>query len=217
MGVKKVKYYDLLAVQLREKSLKLTAGSQYWIALAGAPGSGKSTFAEALKSRLAELLTIIPMDGFHYYRRELDKMDHPAEAYARRGAPFTFNASKFVNTVIKARQEGEGLFPGFDHGVGDPVENAIRLNKQAKIVLVEGNYLLLDENPWSQLRNKVFDETWFLYVPLPECNRRVCERHMKTGLTKQQAQQRVDSNDRLNAQLVTEVSIKNAQRIIRLN
>lgn len=212
-----MKDYDQLAFQLREKSLTLPAGTQYWIALAGAPGSGKSTVAEALKSRLGELLTIIPMDGFHYYRSELDKMDNPAEAYARRGAPFTFNAPKFVNAVIKARREGEGLFPGFDHGRGDPVENKILLNKQAKIVLVEGNYLLLDEKPWSQLRHNVFDETWFLYVPLPECNRRVCARHMQTGLTKQQAQQRVENNDSLNAKLVTEVSIKNAQRIIRIN
>ncbi|ABM04510.1 phosphoribulokinase/uridine kinase family protein [Psychromonas ingrahamii 37] len=212
-----MKDYDQLADQLRDKSLKLRAGAQYWIALAGAPGSGKSTLAEALKSRLGELLTIIPMDGFHYYRHELDKMNDPAEAYARRGAPFTFNAPKFVNAVIKARQEGEGLFPGFDHNSGDPVENDISLNKDSKIVLIEGNYLLLDEKPWSQLQNKVFDETWFLYVPLPECNRRVCARHMKTGLTKQQAQHRVASNDSLNAQLVTEVSIKNAQRIIRIN
>ncbi|HEY5715497.1 MAG TPA: uridine kinase [Psychromonas sp.] len=212
-----MKDYDQLADQLREKSSQLTGSAQYWIALAGAPGSGKSTLAEALKLRLGELLTIIPMDGFHYYRSELDNMEDPVEAHARRGAPFTFNALKFVETLIKARQQREGSFPGFDHGRGDPVENEILLNKQAKIVLVEGNYLLLDEKPWSQLRSKVFDETWFLYVPLPECNRRVRDRHMKTGLTKQQAQQRVESNDSINAKLVTDASIKNADRIIHID
>ena len=66
------------------------------------------------------MLTIIPMDGYHYYQSELDTMEDPEEAHARRGAPFTFNSAKFVGALIKARKEGQGSFPSFDHGTGEP-------------------------------------------------------------------------------------------------
>ena len=208
--------YDQLAAELRQRAARLTGDMQFWIGLAGGPGSGKSTLAKALKERLGKLLTIIPLDGYHYYRSELDGMQDPAEAHARRGAPFTFNATKFVDDLIKAREAGEGAFPSFDHRAGDPVEADIHLQKGPQIVLVEGNYLLLDTEPWRQLRERVFDQTWFLEVPVPECNRRVAERHAKTGLTEAQAQLRVATNDSINAELITKVSPGNADRIIRI-
>jgi adenylylsulfate kinase-like enzyme len=58
--------YDDLAAELRQRAAQLTDDTQLWIGLAGGPGSGKSTLAEALKARLGELLTIIPLDGYHY-------------------------------------------------------------------------------------------------------------------------------------------------------
>lgn len=206
---------EKLSYLLQQKSLSLAPGEQYWVALVGAPGSGKSTLSEKLKLTLGDALAIIPMDGFHYYRHELDSMQDPVNAHARRGAPFTFNADKFVETLINAKQQGKGDFPSFDHVHGDPVENDIHLNSGTKIVLVEGNYLLLNESPWSQLKERVFDESWFLYVPLEECHRRLCARHMKTGLNHQEALTRVESNDSINALLVNDVSMKNADRVIR--
>ena len=208
--------YDDLAAELRQRAARLTGGSQLWIGLAGGPGSGKSTLAKALKERLGELLTIIPLDGYHYYRSELDRMADPEQAHARRGAPFTFNATKFVDDLIKARDTGEGVFPSFDHHTGDPVEADIQLPKGPRIVLVEGNYLLLDTEPWRQLRVRVFDETWFLDVPVSECNRRVGKRHVTTGLTPEQAQRRVATNDSLNAEIIAKVSPGNADRIIQI-
>ena len=208
--------YEDLAAELKQKVSQLTGKSQFWIGLAGGPGSGKSTLAQALKAELGKLLTIIPLDGYHYYRRELDAMDDPVEAHARRGAPFTFNSSRFVNDLIEARGRGEGVFPSFDHAEGDPVEASIRLHKGPQIVLVEGNYVLLDTEPWCQLRDRVFDESWFLDVSVAECNRRVCKRHVETGLTEEQAQLRVATNDSINAELITKISRRNADRIIRL-
>ena len=207
--------YDELAAKLRRKASRLTVNAQFWIGLAGAPGSGKTRLAAALSERLGEMLCVIPMDGYHYYLGELDLMDNSQQAHARRGAPFTFNATKFVGTLISSRKRGEGSFPGFDHRVGDPVEESIRLDKGTPIVLVEGNYLLLDEEPWCQLRQHVFDETWFLNVAVAECNRRVRERLIKTGLTEAQAQLRVETNDSINAKLVIEASTRNADRIIQ--
>jgi pantothenate kinase len=209
--------YDDLAAELRQKLAQLSDDKQFWIGLAGGPGSGKSTLAEALKERLGELLTIIPLDGYHYYRSELDRMKNPEEAHARRGAPFTFNTKKFADDLIKARKAGKGVFPSFDHGAGDPVEADIQLLKGPRIVLVEGNYLLLDAEPWIHLRERVFDETWFLDVSIAECNRRVYERHIKTGKTKEQAQKRVVTNDSINAELIVKISIGNADRIIQIS
>ncbi len=206
---------DQLAAELRDRSHQQDI-NQLWIGIAGPPGSGKSTLAGALKTALGDLLTIIPMDGFHYYRHELDAMPDPAEAHARRGAPFTFNAEKFVDALLAAKRKGKGTFPGFDHGKGDPVEDEIQLLSDTKIVLVEGNYLLLDKMPWHTLSEKVFDETWFLEVPLDECSRRVYKRHLKTGKTAAEARRRVDTNDNLNAQLIQTVSPQRADRILVL-
>lgn len=209
--------YDQLADQLRDIAANLGDQQQYWIGLAGAPGSGKSTLCEALSKRLSGLLTVIPMDGYHCYRHELDSMDDPEHGYARRGAPFTFNAERLVAELTAAKKNRSGLFPGFDHQIGDPVENVTRLtDEKPQVVLVEGNYLLLDEAPWCNLR-KLFDESWFLYLPITECNRRVYQRHLLTGLSETEALRRVAQNDSVNAELITKVSMDNADKIIRIH
>lgn len=208
--------YDELARELKEKAACLTNGEQFWLGIVGGPGSGKSTLAAELKRHLGGLLVVIPQDGYHYYRSQLDLMDDPVEAHRRRGAPFTFDTTRFVNDLIKARKNAEGAFPSFDHHTADPIENDIQLTLQDRIVLVEGNYLLLNAAPWSRLREEVFDETWFLNVPVQESNRRVMARHMKVGLTEEEARQRVVTNDGLNAELIMKESPANADRIIQL-
>ena len=77
--------YDDLAAELRQRAAQLIGDAQFWIGLAGAPGSGKSTLAAALRERLGDLLTVIPMDGYHLTRSQLDRMKDPREAHARRG------------------------------------------------------------------------------------------------------------------------------------
>ena len=84
------------------------------------------------------IATILPMDGFHYYKRALDVMSDPALAYARRGAHWTFNAASFVQCVRRVREQDEVLVPSFDHAVGDPIEEDIVISKSHRIVLVEG-------------------------------------------------------------------------------
>jgi pantothenate kinase len=209
--------YDQLASQLSAAFDRLDGDQKHWIGLAGSPGSGKSTVAEAIRRRMPEMITVISMDGYHYYRRQLNAMEDPEEAYARRGAPFTFDAERLVDELRVARQKGTGAFPSFDHRIGDPVERDIELRPGKQVVIVEGNYLLLDESPWASLKNEVFDATWFLDVEVAECRRRVEERHVGTGLTKGEARHRVSSNDGPNAELVRAVSLKNASLIVRIN
>lgn len=165
-------------------------------------------------------IAIVPMDGYHYYRSQLEKMDNPQHALAKRGAPFTFDSERFVNDIVNLRKSGSGSFPSFDHGKGDPVENDILVEyKRHKIILVEGNYLFLPEQPWSRLLDETcFDEAWYVNCPVDEATKRVIDRHVRTGKTKETAELRAYSNDLVNAKLVdankrfADVMIPNAKR-----
>ena len=209
--------YDELAAELRDRANTLCEGEQLWIGLAGGPGSGKSTLATELQKRLQNVLLAIPLDGYHYYRSELDQMDDPAEAYMRRGAPFTFYSVKFINDLVEAKESAKGYFPSFDHQVGDPIENDIKLLKTHRIVLVEGNYLLLDSDPWSRLRKEVLDEAWYLNVSVDECKRRLMKRHVGVGLSEEQALQRIMTSDGMNAELIAAESPANADRLVQVS
>ena len=207
---------DELAAYLKDAATAQRPGEQFWLGIAGAPGSGKSTLSAALQRRLGDMSVVIPMDGYHYSRRELDLMSNPHEAHQRRGAPFTFDAARFVRDLADARSRQEGLFPEFDHGAGDPVKNKIRMTKsQHQLVIVEGNYLLLDDEPWNQIR-RLLDESWFLNCDVEICKQRVRKRFLATGRDESTAHFRVEHNDGPNARLVNEVSPKNADRVLDL-
>ncbi|WVZ91140.1 hypothetical protein U9M48_037347 [Paspalum notatum var. saurae] len=200
--------------------------SKYIVGLAGPPGAGKSTVASEVVRRvnilwaqkhrkgsgallpIEEIATMLPMDGFHLYRAQLDAMEDPKEAHARRGAPWTFNPSLFLKCLQTLRKQGSVYAPSFDHGVGDPVENDIFVNPQHKIVIVEGNYLLLDEDVWTEIRD-LFDEKWFIDIDIDVSMQRVLKRHIATGKEPAVAAWRISYNDRPNAELIME-SKKNA-------
>jgi pantothenate kinase len=117
------------------------------VGLAGPPGAGKSTVANEVVRRVNKLwpqkaasfdaevnppdvAIVLPMDGFHLYRSQLDAMEDPKEAHARRGAPWTFDPALLLNCLKKLKNEGSVYVPSFDHGVGDPVEDDIFVSLQ---------------------------------------------------------------------------------------
>lgn len=211
---------DQLAACLtrRVKSIGMDSpepSAQVWIAICGPPGSGKSTLAAALQSRLGSIATVIPMDGYHLRRSDLDRLPDPDVAHRRRGAPFTFDSHRFVSDLKTARVSRAGRFPSFDHGVGDPEEDRILLTPQHRIVIVEGNYLLLPSEPWCHLK-PLFDETWFLDVHIDVCKSRVLRRHIATGKDPEIAQQRVEDNDGPNAKLIIQECRCRADRCLTL-
>ena len=194
---------------------------QHWVAIAGGPGSGKTSLATLLAERLASVhglrVCVIPMDGYHYYRRELDAMDDPAQAHARRGAAFTFNAPRLLRDLGAARHTGAGAFPGFDHAVGDPCEGEIVLAHEADVVLVEGLYLLLREpEPWSQLL-PLFDTAVFVTCAEQEARRRIIARHRAAwNWGHAQAAERADANDLPNGRAVIAASERDPARVLCL-
>eukprot|EP00937_MAST-01D_sp_MAST-1D-sp2_P000365 g365.t1 len=182
-----------------------------WLAIAGGPGCGKTTLAARVSAKLEARglrVCVIPMDGYHFYRRELDAMQDPAHAHAKRGAPFTFNATRLVSDLRRARQGlGSGgarfLFPSFDHAAGDPVEDAVALEPGTDVIIVEGLYLLLREAPWCDLL-PLFDVRVFLRCAEGEQRRRIVARHMRAwGWNEARAGDRADHNDLPNGRLVT--------------
>lgn len=193
--------------------------ARVFVGIAGSPGSGKSTLASAVRDRLnaaagAEVCVVFPMDGFHYYRSQLadpDMFPDPDEARARRGAPWTFDARAFVDRVRAARaNDGTAgadptRVPAFDHEVHDPEEDAIDIYPTHKVILVEGNYLLLAEKPWRELWDgdgALLDERWFVATTIDDAMARVTRRHVAVGRTPEEAKARADGNDRPNGELV---------------
>ncbi|KAL4935882.1 hypothetical protein BDV06DRAFT_206052 [Aspergillus oleicola] len=183
------------------------------IALSGPPGSGKSTIAATVISRLNALATrpfaiALPMDGFHYPKKYLDGLDDPAAAYARRGAHWTFDA-KGVLTLVKAlalsptsgREREVITAPQFDHAVGDPVHGGIVVSPEISLVILEGNYLAYNLPPWSKIGQYV-DESWFVEVDGDVARRRLAQRHLDSGIerTMEAALKRVESNDMRNGE-----------------
>ena len=180
------------------------------IALAGPPGSGKTTIAAEVARRIKNesgvSAAVIPMDGFHYPRAYLDSLPNAAEAHARRGAHWTFDAAgvlQLVQTLHDSRTRQAGLVtaPGFDHATKDPVADAVSIAPEAEIVILEGNWLLFDREPWCRT-SALVDDTWFVDVDPVLARRRVAARHIQAGIeeTWEAALARVDGNDTLNGE-----------------
>jgi pantothenate kinase len=154
------------------------------------------------------------MDGYHYYRSQLDAMPDPAHAHARRGAEFTFDGSAFLSLVQRVREPltptSTTLYaPSFDHAVKDPKENDIPIEPSTKILIFEGNYLSLDKEPWREVAG-LMDELWFVEVDFETARKRLVPRHFKAGIaaSEQEADRRVSENDLVNGEEIVRDRLK---------
>ena len=178
----------------------LPEGARAILAVAGAPGSGKSTLAEDLCAALGpDLAAILPMDGFHYD----DEVLVPRGDRPRKGAPFTFDVGGFASVLARLRTniEDEVAVPRFDRDIEIARAGARIISRGVRLIVAEGNYLLLDAAPWSGLA-KHFDKTAFLDVPMEELERRLHERWESHGMSDAAGRDRVAVNDLPNARLV---------------
>lgn len=169
------------------------------VALAGAPGAGKSTLSERLLAALpAGKAALVPMDGFHFDNAVLDAMD----LRQRKGAPETFDCAGLIAMLRRIRSGGEPVaVPVFDREADLARAGAAIIAVEARFVLVEGNYLLLDRAPWSELA-PLFDLTIFIDVPMAELGRRLLARWTDLGRSEEAARAWVEGNDLPNAWLV---------------
>ncbi|KAJ2582171.1 hypothetical protein GGF44_000261 [Coemansia sp. RSA 1694] len=189
-----------------------TSGRRVIVAVAGVPGSGKSHISQGVceainKQHISDIAVVVPMDGFHLPRALLLEMEDPEQAMRRRGAPWTFDADGFVATVHSIRHSningnsGVVLVPAFDHAVGDPVADAIAVKPQHSIVLVEGLYAHVGDQPWAQVGLGLADELWWIEpADAAASYERLVRRHVAAGLAadRQAAEERIAGNDALN-------------------
>ncbi|KAI0152880.1 P-loop containing nucleoside triphosphate hydrolase protein [Xylariaceae sp. FL1272] len=141
------------------------------------------------------------MDGYHLTRAQLSAMPDPANAHARRGAEFTFDGPAF-HSLVKALREpltekSQTIYaPSFDHAVKDPKENDIPILPKHRIIVFEGNYVVLDKKPWNEAAD-LMDERWFVEVDIPVARKRLVARHVKAGIAENEeaAGKRADQND----------------------
>ncbi len=194
---------DKLASLLREKSGKAL---RFMVAIAGPPGAGKSTVAAQLRYgliKLGETAIVVPMDGFHFD----DAVLHARGHRARKGAAFTFDVFGFEVLLkrIKAR-EPDIAIPVFDRTMELSRAGADIVTDEAKFILVEGNYLLLDQAPWNRLK-PLFDFTIFIDVPEAELEQRLMGRILAHGHDEAYAKNWIASNDMLNIRDVQANSI----------
>lgn len=172
---------------------------RFVIAIAGPPGAGKTTLAGRLRELLGAEAATLAMDGFH-----LDNALLAARGLSdRKGAPETFDYAGFAALLERLRAPGsEAFVPAFDRVADLSRAAAAHVPPSARFVIVEGNYLLLDQAPWDGLAG-LFDWTVFLDVPKGELAHRLVQRWVEHGLSPQAARERAFSNDMVNAELVT--------------
>jgi len=182
---------------------KAKGGGRVVAALAGAPGSGKSTVADrvcdALNARQAGMAAVLPMDGYHYDDLHLV----PAGLRPRKGAPETFDVGGLFHTLkrIRARDEDFVAVPVFDRDIEIARAGARMIPAGVPVIIVEGNYLLLGQAPWSRLR-PLFDVAVLVDVPEPVLRDRLTARWTHYDLTPDEIAWKLDGNDLPNGRVV---------------
>ncbi|WP_371573947.1 nucleoside/nucleotide kinase family protein [Streptomyces sp. NBC_01314] len=178
-------------------------GHRALLGVAGSPGAGKSTLAERLTRGLngdgEPWVAHVPMDGFHLADAELDRLGRRN----RKGAPDTFDAAGYAALLARLRGDEDDVVyaPGFERTLEQPVAGSIPVPPTARLVVTEGNYLLLDHGPWTRVRSHL-DEVWFCDLDETERVRRLVARHVEFGKGHDEAVAWVLGTDQRNAGLV---------------
>ena len=203
--MKTLNYNELLSIltyNLDQNTLK----KRYFIALAGPPASGKSTISEKLNEDLnikGFPSDILQMDGFHLDDAILSSQN----LLPRKGSPETFDVMGLKSFLIRLANEPEVIVPIFDRSLELSRSSAVTISENIKIIIVEGNYLLLNSQPWNELNN-YFDSRVMIHCEESVLEKRLIDRWKGFNLTQDQINQKVYENDLPNGVNVIQNSIE---------
>lgn len=190
-------------------------GRRLTVFLAAPPATGKSTLVKFLKELSEETpdlkpLTAVGMDGFHHDQEFLlshtvfrDGKEIPMTHV--KGAPVSFDLAAFTERLLRVRTEGKCPWPEYNRKLHDPVDNAVLI--EGSVVLIEGNYLLLDEDGWRDLK-RYADYTIRILAEERDVRDRLIWRRVSNGVPQEEAEYMVDNNDLPNVRLCMEHSME---------
>jgi pantothenate kinase len=175
-------------------------GRRAVLGIAGAPGAGKTTLAEELVKAIGTPWAgHVPMDGFHLADVELDRLG----LRDRKGAPDTFDALGYAGLLRRLREDEDDVIyaPGFERTLEQPIAGAIPVFGDTRLIVSEGNYLLIDEGRWAKVR-PLMNEVWYVDLDAEERLRRLVERHIRFGKDESAAVVWATGTDERNAMVI---------------
>ena len=184
--------YNELLIKLLD-NLKNDLKNRYFIALSGPPASGKSTISEKLLKDLTlkgHNSSILQMDGFHYD----DQILKQKSLLLKKGAPETFDVMGFLNFLFRLQNEDDVAIPIFDRSLELSRSSAVIISKETRVVIVEGNYILLKTHPWREL-HKFFNSTIMINTKHEILEKRLIERWRSFNIPEEEIKKKVFEND----------------------
>jgi pantothenate kinase len=178
----------------------LADGQRKLLGLVGPPGAGKSTLASALQRAFASRSQVVPMDGYHLANIELKRLGRAD----RKGAPDTFDSAGFASLLQRLRTQSDGEIvyaPEFRRDIEEPIAGAIPVHAETRLIITEGNYLLLDYGAWAGVAG-LLDEVWYVDVNDEQRIDRLVQRHQHFGRSREAALDWVAGTDEPNARLI---------------
>ncbi|TFD93276.1 nucleoside/nucleotide kinase family protein [Cryobacterium lactosi] len=202
---------DLTLEDLARRVLDLPAEhGRIIVGITGSPGAGKTTLAKQLVDRLNEGdgqpgAVYLPMDGFHLANATLDRLG----IHDRKGAIDTFDGWGFVALLNRVLDEQDHTVyaPSFGRTVDEGIAGEIAIPAGTRIVIAEGNYLLVDQEPWNRIPG-LLAETWFCRTAAEERHSRLVDRHTRHGRSPEAADAWASSVDGANAILIEQTRVR---------
>lgn len=188
------------ALALARAHRLLATGKRCILGIAAPPGAGKSTLAATLAQALGAQAQVVPMDGFHLANSELQRLGRAH----RKGAPDTFDADGYCHLLRRLRDQpaGETIYaPAYLRELEEGIAGAIAVQPETRLVITEGNYLLLEDGAWAGVRDAL-DEAWYLEVDDTLRHTRLLARHMQFGRIREEAMAWIANTDEPNARRI---------------